>query len=55
MFGSSGSRRSERYRFWGLKRRTNAEARAQYLREVNPLIEAMGLRVPDPIARREFV
>ena len=55
MFGRTGSRRSERYRHWGLKRRTNADARAEYIREVNPLIEAMGLRVPDPSAGREFV
>ncbi|MDP3768043.1 MAG: Phenylacetic acid catabolic protein [Dehalococcoidia bacterium] len=55
MFGNSTSRRSERYRHWGLKRRTNAEARAQYIGEVNPLIEAMGLRVPDPNVGREFV
>lgn len=48
MFGRSDSRRSERYRYWGLKRRTNAEARQQYINEVNPLIEKMGLQVPDP-------
>jgi ring-1,2-phenylacetyl-CoA epoxidase subunit PaaA len=54
MFGKNQSRRSERYRHWGLKRRTNAEARAEYIREVNPLIEAMGLRVPDPGLGREF-
>jgi len=55
MFGSSASRRSERYRYWGIKRRTNAEARHEYMQEVRPLIEAMGLRVPDPSAGREFV
>ena len=55
MFGHTASRRSERYRHWGLKRRTNAQARAEYIREVNPLIEAMGLRVPDPDAGRQFV
>lgn len=55
MFGNTNSRRSERYRHWGLKRRTNAEARAQYIGEVNPLIEAMGLRVPNPSVGREFV
>lgn len=48
MFGNSTSRRSERYRYWGLKRRTNAEARQQYIEEVDPIIESMGLRVPDP-------
>ena len=48
MFGSSDSKRSERYRYWGLKRRTNAQAREEYIKEVNPLIEYMGLQVPDP-------
>lgn len=55
MFGNSNSRRSERYRHWGLKRRTNAEAREEYIREVNPLLEAMGLRVPEPHVGRQFV
>jgi len=54
MFGNSNSRRSERYRHWGLKRRTNTQARQEYIREVNPLIEAMGLSVPDPNVGREF-
>ncbi len=47
MFGKSLSERSERYRFWGLKRRTNEQAREQYVAEVNPLIEKLGLRVPE--------
>jgi ring-1,2-phenylacetyl-CoA epoxidase subunit PaaA len=55
MFGNTNSRRSERYRHWGLKRRTNSQAREEYIREVNPLIEAMGLTVPDPNTGREFV
>jgi ring-1,2-phenylacetyl-CoA epoxidase subunit PaaA len=54
MFGSSSSRRSERYRYWGIKRRTNAQAREQYVGEVNPLMEAMGLRIPDPNVGRQF-
>lgn len=55
MFGRSESARAERYRYWGLKRRTNAEAREQYLAEVNPLIEDMGLEVPDPLAGRKYL
>lgn len=55
MFGRSESRRSERYREWGLKRRSNAEAREQYMNEVNPLIEKMGLQVPDPNKGRLYV
>jgi ring-1,2-phenylacetyl-CoA epoxidase subunit PaaA len=55
MFGRSESRRAERYREFGLKRRSNAEARAQYIAEVNPLIESMGLEVPDPLAGRKYL
>jgi ring-1,2-phenylacetyl-CoA epoxidase subunit PaaA len=55
MFGRSESRRSERYRYWGIKRRTNAQAREEYTREVNPLIRAMGLEVPDPNVGRLYI
>lgn len=54
MFGRSDSYRSERYRQWGLKRRTNAQARDEYIKEVNPLIEKMGLQIPDPNTGRKF-
>ncbi|MBI2088323.1 MAG: phenylacetate-CoA oxygenase subunit PaaI [Deltaproteobacteria bacterium] len=55
MFGRSISRRSERYCYWGLKRRTNAQARQEYIKEVNPLIERIGLQVPDPHGGRLYV
>jgi ring-1,2-phenylacetyl-CoA epoxidase subunit PaaA len=55
MFGRSESYRAERYRMWGLKRRTNAEAREQFVAEINPLIEGMGLQVPDQLAGRKFL
>jgi ring-1,2-phenylacetyl-CoA epoxidase subunit PaaA len=55
MFGRSESRRAERYRYWGLKRRSNAEARQQYIAEVNPLLLGMGLNVPDPLAGRKYL
>jgi ring-1,2-phenylacetyl-CoA epoxidase subunit PaaA len=55
MFGRSESKRSERFRYWGIKRRTNAEAREQYIKEVNPLIASMGLRVPDPLKGRMYL
>jgi ring-1,2-phenylacetyl-CoA epoxidase subunit PaaA len=54
MFGRSNSKRSERYRYWGIKRRSNAQAREEYVREVNPLIEGMGLEVPDPNKERLY-
>jgi ring-1,2-phenylacetyl-CoA epoxidase subunit PaaA len=48
MFGNSKSYRSERYMFWGLKRRPNAVARQQYKDEIDALILKMGLTLPDP-------
>jgi ring-1,2-phenylacetyl-CoA epoxidase subunit PaaA len=55
MFGRSDSRRSERYCYWGIKRRTNAQAREEYMKEVKPLIEQVGLRVPDPNKGRQYL
>lgn len=55
MFGHSVSERSERYCHWGLKRRSNAQAREEYIAEVNPLIEKMGLLVPDPNKGRLYM
>ena len=46
MFGRAESKRSERYRYWGLKRRSNEQARNEYIKEVNPLIIKLGLQVP---------
>ncbi len=48
MFGRNESKRSERYRYWGLKRRTNRQQRAEYTAEINALITDMGLAIPDP-------
>jgi ring-1,2-phenylacetyl-CoA epoxidase subunit PaaA len=55
MFGRSESWRSERFCHWGIKRRANAQARDEYIKEVNPLIEAMGLKVPDPLKGRRYL
>jgi ring-1,2-phenylacetyl-CoA epoxidase subunit PaaA len=55
MFGKSDSWRDERYIEWGLKRRTNAQARSEYLAEVTPIIQKLGLTVPDPSRGRKFV
>jgi ring-1,2-phenylacetyl-CoA epoxidase subunit PaaA len=55
MFGNSGSSRSQQFIDMGLKRRTNEQARQEYIAEVNPLIEAMGLQVPDPLQGRKYL
>jgi ring-1,2-phenylacetyl-CoA epoxidase subunit PaaA len=55
MFGRSDSDRSNRYCHWGLKRRNNTQARWEFKKEVDPLIQQMGLDVPDPIAGRKYL
>lgn len=54
MFGRASSRRAARYLHWGLKRRSNEAARTEYIAEVTPLIEGLGLTVPDATAGRHF-
>ena len=55
MFGRSDSTRDRRSIYWSLKRRTNAQARDEFIKEVNPLIEKLGLKVPDPSIGRRFL
>ncbi len=55
MFGRSKSKRSERFIYWGLKQRPNEEARKQYIKEVKPIIEGWGLKVPDPNKGRLYM
>src|SRR5215470_13211292 len=55
MFGRSGSKRSERYRYWGLKRRSNEQARQDYMNEVGPILTQMGLKIPDPNQGRRYL
>ncbi|HEY2987845.1 MAG TPA: Phenylacetic acid catabolic protein [Candidatus Binatia bacterium] len=55
MFGRSDSTRDQRYIYWGLKRRTNAQARQEFIREVDPLIKKIGLKIPDPLKGREYL
>ena len=46
MFGNSKSYRSERYMFWGLKRRPNAVARQEYKDEIDALILKYSFPIP---------
>ena len=55
MFGRKDSPRSLQYMEWGLKRRTNEEARREYIQEVNPLIQKLGLQVPAEDYDRHFL
>ena len=54
MFGHSESPRSERYRYWGLKRRSNQEARELYKKECDNLILSVGLEIPNMEEKRNY-
>lgn len=55
MFGLSSSRRSDQFKEWGIKQRTNQQCRLDYIAEVDPIIEELGLRIPDPLANRKYL
>ena len=55
MFGITGSKRSEQYLQWGIKKRTNEQARKQYRAEALKIIEQFGLQEPDPLKGRRYL
>jgi len=55
MFGRSDSRNSDIYVRWGIKGKTNAELRQQYIDDVVPLLEKLGLEIPDHQANRRYL
>jgi len=55
MFGRRDSKRDERYRELGLKRRSNEEARQAFIAEVTPLLEGLGFTLPDPTTGRRYL
>lgn len=55
MFGRSDSSNSKIYVQWGIKGKTNEELRAQYIADTVPLIEDLGLEVPDNLANRKYL
>ncbi len=55
MFGRSGSRRNDRYRYWGLKKCTNEELRNQFTAEARPLLEELAIEVPPDEEGRSYL
>jgi ring-1,2-phenylacetyl-CoA epoxidase subunit PaaA len=55
MFGRSESKRQEAYIHWELRRRTNEQMRQDFIKEVNSILAALGLEIPDPKANRRFL
>ena len=55
MFGVTGSKRSEQYLKWGIKKRANEACRQQYREEALKIIEQFGLKEPDPLKGRRYL
>lgn len=55
MFGRSTSTNSPLYVKWGLKMRGNEELRQRYIADTMPVVEKLGLTVPDHTANRRYL
>ncbi|MBE3556924.1 MAG: phenylacetate-CoA oxygenase subunit PaaI [Firmicutes bacterium] len=55
MFGRSNSSSSELYVKWQIQSASNEELRKQYIRDVRPMLEALGIQVPDDKANRRYL
>ncbi len=55
VFGRSNSKRSHLYRRWGLRQRSNEEARNAFIAATQPKLAALGLTVPDAQLNRKFI
>ena len=54
MFGRSTSKASAGYVKWGIQKKGNEELRQQYIADTRPLLEKIGIRVPDDLQNRRF-
>jgi ring-1,2-phenylacetyl-CoA epoxidase subunit PaaA len=54
MFGRSTSKASEGYVKWGIQKKGNEELRQQYIADTRPLLEKIGITVPDNADNRRF-
>lgn len=55
LFGSSSSRRSELILKWGLRQRSNAQARQDFIAKKRPKLMELGLILPDDGLNRAFI
>jgi ring-1,2-phenylacetyl-CoA epoxidase subunit PaaA len=55
MFGRSDSQFSDTYVKWGLRQKNNEELRQQYIADTRPMLERLGIDVPDDTANRRFL
>lgn len=55
MFGRSDSDFSDVYVKWGLRQKNNEDLRQQYTADTRPMLEKLGIDVPDDTANRRFL
>jgi ring-1,2-phenylacetyl-CoA epoxidase subunit PaaA len=55
MFGRSDSENSKTYVKWGIKSKSNEELRQKYIKDTVPILEHLGLTVPDHRANRRYL
>jgi ring-1,2-phenylacetyl-CoA epoxidase subunit PaaA len=55
MFGRSDSEFSDAYVRWGLRKLNNEQLRQSYISDTRPLLEDLGIVVPDDTANRRFL
>ena len=55
MFGRSDSEFSDAYVRWGLRKLNNEELRQQYAADTRPLLEKLGITVPDDTLNRRYL
>jgi 1,2-phenylacetyl-CoA epoxidase catalytic subunit len=55
MFGRSDSTFTDAYVRWGLRTKNNADLRSEYISDTRPMLEELGITVPDDTANRKFL
>lgn len=55
MFGRSDSGFSDAYVRWGLRKKNNAELREQYIADTRPMLDKLGLSIPDDHTNRRYL
>ena len=55
MFGRSDSEFSDTYVKWGLRQKNNEQLRQQYIADTRPMLERLGIDVPDDTANRRIL
>lgn len=55
LFGSSSSGRSKLFLKWGLRQRSNEQARNEFIAKKTPKLESLGLRVPASNLNRKYM